>query len=301
MTLQLLKQTILQKQELPNVSIFVCKKEKFIPQQYIEEIRKSYNIQVQYVSELKNDDTQDIFCVSQYSKNALKVFSTDELSFDDEISEELFPIFIICSKILSNSLTSKYKNDIISIDELEDWQIKDYAYSMAKGAKKSDIDWILNNCKDIYRLSNELQKYSIFKEEERKYLFTSFKEDGLYDDLLSTTEIDFSNYIVYKDTENIMRFYPYVKQKEVDGFAILGIVYNTMRNLIVSHMGRNIIASDYGMSDKQLYFLRTKSLPCDQSSFLNKFLKIGELDKRVKDGEILAQDLIDLIINIMYE
>ena len=301
MTLQELKQIILDRRELPNVTIFVCKKNKFVPQQYVEEIRKTYGVQIQYIDELKDNNSIDIFGSSYYSKDSLKVFTTEELSFDYDISEDLFPLFIICNKASKSYLTNTHKCDILEVGDLEDWQLKDYAYSVAKGAKKRDIDWILDNCKDIYRLNNELQKYKIFLPEERKFLFDTFQSDGAYDDLLNTTAIDFSNYIVYKDTENIKKFYPYLKQMEIDGFAVLGLVYNSMRNLIVAHMGRNVVASDYGMSDKQLYYLKTKSLPCEPNQFINKFIKIGQIDKRVKDGEILAQDMIDFIINIMYE
>lgn len=301
MTLQQLKLTIENKQELPNIVIFVCKKLRFIPKQYITEIKKVYGIEPQYIETLEQNDTVDIFGIQEVNaKNNLTVFSTEEFDFQYTISEQLYPIFIICDKIV-NSLQNSYKGDIIEIKAIEDWQLKDYAYSMAKGASKKDIDWLLDNCKDIYRLSNELEKYRIFSEGERKHLFGLFSEDGEYDDLCNTTAIDFSNYIVYKDTENLKRYYPYLKQLEIDGFAVLGLVYNSMRNLLVAHMGRSVLASDYGMSDKQLYFLRTKSLPCDINSFLNKFLRIGEIDQRVKDGEIQAQDMIDFIINIMYD
>ena len=302
MNLQQLKMIIENKQELPNVVIFVCKKSKFIPQQYVSEIRKVYGIEPQYINTLEQNDTVDIFGIQEINtNNSLTVFSTDELNLTYEISEQLYPIFIICEKIVKNDLTNAHKNDILEIEAVEDWQLKDFVYSLAKGASKKDLDWLLDNCKDIYRLNNELEKYKIFSEGERKHLFEMFSEDGAYDDLCNTTAIDFSNYIVYKDTENLKRYYPYLKQLEIDGFAVLGIVYNSMRNLLVAHMGRNIVANDYGMSDKQLYFLRTKSLPCDINSFLNKFLRIGEIDQKVKDGEILAQDMIDFIINIMYE
>ena len=137
MTLKDLK-TSLETKTYKKESIIFIAEDKFIPLQYIEEIRKlGYELVYKENIESLIASSNDIFKNTEKIKedNLIYIIITDTLSYFEDIDDSV----IIVTKKVEKSIKTTYADIIIEIPSLEDWQIKDMVYSYCKGVEPKHL------------------------------------------------------------------------------------------------------------------------------------------------------------------
>lgn len=293
LTIQELKKEIENNQITSLFCIFKYKDCDFLPFQYINaisRITKKDVIVVEELSELYYN--KNVLFNDNLGSDTIKVYIADTL---EELQGTIKEGYIICKKIKEEKSLSEY---IVEVPVLQEWQIKDYAYSNAEGVPTLELDKLVKVCgKDIYRLSSEIDKLRVFTEVERKHLFTEFLQNGVFSDLSRYTIFDLSNAIVKKDITTVTAIYKELDKMDVEPIGLVTVLLNNFRNIIKIQLAKNPSAQSLNMKPGQFWAIKylTGVYTREQLIFIFEFLT--DIDRRIKTGIIPVNSfLIDYII-----
>lgn len=294
MTINELKFNIENKVSLKKLVIFKISDNDFIPIQYIKEISKYENKSIKYIELLDEIDTLNVF---NNISNDLYVYRTDNFDLKDNSIKTVTNLFIICKKIT----TDYYNEYIIEVPKLEDWQIKDYVYSLAEGVDTNKLDELINSCKNnIYALEQEINKLFIFSKDERKYVFEQLELDNAFGNTDEYNIFNFSNALIKKDIETLFKIYKKIKSSDIDPIGLVTILYNNFKNIINVQLSKNASAQELGLTPKQFWAIKYSCGYYSKEQLINAFKVITNIDKLIKTGYLSANDVIDyLLIKIL--
>ena len=127
-------------------------------------------------------------------------------------------------------------------------------YSILENMDKRYIDWLISNCNsDIYRLQQEADKLVFFNEQERNILFEQLLEDDAFSDITNKGIFDFTDAIVKKNKQGIIKIYEDIENMDVDPLGLVTILYQNFRKLIQVWLNRYATPENTGLSSKQIY------------------------------------------------
>ena len=282
--------------------IFVYEDNDFIPNQYLKTIslNKKLNIRVvEEPSELLSKPVLDIFGL-QESSNDILLYKSNSFDFNDEKLTKEVNRIVITNKI-SDACKKTYKDYIVNIPKLEEWQIKDYMCSILPGLDEKYIDWLMKNSNNnIYRLQQEADKLLIFTEKERNILFKKMLEDDAFIDITSNTIFNFTNSITNKDVRSLNTIYSEIENIDIEPIGLVTVLYKNFKDIISVQLTKNATAQSLNMNPKKFNAIRYSCGKYNAQS-LNKILKtILSIDKRLKTGELPVNLIIDyLLVNIL--
>lgn len=295
MTLQELKQALETNTFKPTTMILISE-DKFIPLQYVEEIRKQYN--TLYIDSLQDlmPNEDDIFGDSAEISSDVIIFNTELVDFSDEMLFNKDNVIVIAKKI--DKASKKFYGDlVIEVPKLAEWQVKDMVYSFGKGIDTKQLDWLIHNCNsEINRLYQEMTKLLIFSESERKHLFEEMIEDGAFDDLSANTVFNFTNAILKKDYQNLKLIYEEIDNIDVNDFGLLTILYNNFLNVINIQLGVNPTPESLGMSWGQFNAIKHSCGYYSGNQLINIMKLISDMDRKIKSGEFPTNIMRDYMI-----
>jgi len=272
----------------------------FLPFQYVTEISIKTQRKLTYLDELiSNDQKQELFFFPNNLKGVLeeiRVFKTDIFDVDCNIPEKDDYLIIICKEI-SKELETKYKENIISFPKLEEWQIKDFVYSIGEGIETSKLDYLLNiSNNNIYRLYFEMSKLALFSNTEKKYVFDDCLDNGVYDDLCSYSVFNLTNAILKKDKKTILSIYKDITKFDCDpmGFPIL--MYQNLRKVIKVQLSKNPNPQNTGIPEKQFWAIKYSCGYYTKEQLLYMFELLTSIDKKLKTGNLPTSLILDYIL-----
>lgn len=296
MTLQELKSTIESKNIPTGLTVLKVADSDFIPNQYIDFIRKHTDFQVNSVDSLKEviNIKADIFSFIS-AKKSIYIYRTDE--FNCQTQDVLNSNVIVVCKKIEKKTKEMFSDYIIDVPKLELWQLEDYAYSIADGVDKKKLKNIVDSCNgNIYRLDNELQKLSIFDKSRRQFIYDSMLEDGNFRDMNNYTIFNFTNAIVRKDVKTLFNLYKDIQYVDVEPIAFPIILIKAFKNVIDVQLS-NLSADQLNMKSNQYWAI--KNFSCgfytkDQLMYIYGFL--NDLDRRIKIGIMPMEHIVDYIV-----
>ena len=114
--------------------VFKINKDDFIPKQYVEEMSRVLQMDIEYLSGIEALCVQapSLFGEDFEVPTTLRVYCTDKFDVQSSALTEQKRLVIITKDVTDASM-QMYKNHIIEVPNLVEWQIKDYAYSLAVG------------------------------------------------------------------------------------------------------------------------------------------------------------------------
>ena len=295
MTLQELKQALETNTFKPTTMILVSE-DKFIPLQYVEEMKKQYN--VQYIDTLQElvPAEDDIFGDSTEISSDIIIFNTELVDFSEEILFNKDNVVVIAKKI-DKSSKKFYGDMVIEVPKLAEWQIKDMVYSFGRGIDTKHLDWLIYNCNgDANRLYQEMTKVAIFNDKERKHLFEEMVGDGAFNDLSANTIFNFTNAVLKKDYQSLKIIYEEIDNIDVNDFGLLTILYNNFMNVINIQLGINPTAESLGMSYGQFNAIKHNCGYYSGNQLINIMKLISDMDRRIKTGEFPTNIMRDYLI-----
>lgn len=300
MTLQELKSKILENTLDSKPIIFKTSGSTFLAKHYIHEIAKVKKLEIEYVEDLSSllSSSWDIFNeTTGDSATSLNVIYSEVYLWGSNSLNDLTDVIIVVSKFSDKSIEKELSEYIITLPKLERWQMKDYAYSILPGLKSTDLDVLLNLCgDDIYRLQQELDKFLIFQESERKYLFEDFVLDGALSDLSTYDIFKLSNALTSYDLTTVKNIYRELDRIDVTDFALLVLMLKNFRNIIMVQLSTNPTPENTGLEGKQLYAIKRIPRVYSQEQLVYIYRTLCELDLKVKSGDFPTPLMVDYII-----
>lgn len=284
--------------------VFKIGDSEFLSNQYILEIAKMRNQEIQYVDSLDAliEDTFSIFGDSAtISPALLRVYKVDQLSSTDILITKIPHLIIVTHKVGDKDFEKTLSPYIVEMPKIEDWQWKDYIYSLGQGADTKDLDWMMRICgKNIYRMDSEVGKLTLFTENERKYLLKDMIRDGTFDDLTSYSIFNFTNAITSKDYEGLKRVYKELDRVDINEFGLLTVLLKNFHNILTVQLNSNPTPENTGLDGKQLYAIKKLPRVYTAEQLVKIFEFLCEVDSRIKTGTLPVDILIDyLVIKIL--
>lgn len=298
MTLHEFKTAIEQKAVGDELVIFQYEDVPFVADQYIREIAKIKNKKIQYLESIDNigNSVADIFGLSEVD-DGIRVYKCTEI---ESLSEKLryeTNLYIVVSKIKDKQSILPLENNLITIPKLEGWQLKDYMYSVAEGIERNNLDWLISaSGEDIYRLENELDKFRMFSESERKFLFNDMLTDGAFVDLSSFNVFNITNAVTSRDMQMLKNAMTEIKSFDAEPLGIVTLLYQGFKKLIQVWLGQNPTPESTGLKSNVIYAINKQPRVYNKEQLLNSFQLLNNIDKELKTGNIDVKWLVDYVV-----
>ena len=265
----------------------------FIARQYIEAISEFKNKPIVYVESL-NDITSNLFG----EDDNLYVMNIDKIdkqfrfaSLDNKI--------VICKSIDADVLEGM-RQYVVEIPKLQQWQIRAYTAKNLPGLSNEEINWLSDVTKDIYRLSNEVDKIKIFKKKDQGQIFRLLNEEYAYGDLNSSTIFNFTNAITKRDIKTVKNILDTIETMDAEPMGVVSILYKSFKNILNIQMSANATAESLGMNPRQFSAIKYNLGKFNNTELIKIFDMITLVDYQLKSGNLPNGNIIDyLLINIL--
>lgn len=288
--LEELKNSILNKTLTDDVIVFLIKDNDFICNQYIKEISNIKKKPVEYISTLVSSSLffDDV-------STSISVYRCDELSSIPNNFFDRKNLFIITKKV-----SVDVGDNLYEVPKMEDWQIKDYVYSLLDNINQNKLNDLIDKCKNIYRLDSEISKLTLFNPIERPALYDIFLEDGVFNDLSKFSIFDLTNAILKKDKNKIISVYKEKSCIDIEPIGFTTILINSFRDVISVQFDPRVTAEDLGVAKNKFWAIKYNCGFYSQKELLEIFKMLCSIDFLLKTGKLDASLIIDyVIINIL--
>lgn len=300
MNIQTLKTMIENKERAYPFMIFKDDSDHFLSNHYINSINKLCGVEIEYIQDLHEvlDTGFDFFtCATDEQPENLRVLYSSVYSWGEVDTLKLSNVIVVVTKFDNKETEKKLAENIISFPKLEDWQIKDYVYSLCEGVDHKDLDWLISVCgNNIGRLQQELDKIVLFKENERKYFFSSFIHDGALDDLSSFNIFNFTNAILTKNIPTLTTIYKELTRMDVNEFGLLTILLKNFKNMVLVHLQSNPTPENTGLDSRQLYAIKKTPNVFTHKQLVDVYEFLCGVDSMIKEGNLPTELTIDYML-----
>ena len=297
MTLNELKEQILNGAVDNDFKIFVYDDNTFLVKQYIEEICQLQNRLKNKINSIYETESSALSLVMNFD-NYLNIIETDTFEERSEDYSQFENIIVVCKKV-DKKLETVLSNYIVEFPKLEDWQIKAYMQTLCPAISPDEIDWLYTASKgDIYKILNEIDKILLFDKSEQHDILNAMRYDK-NTDLYQIEIFDIADAIVKQDKLVLLDFLKHEQNFNFDPIAISNLILNTLKKIALIKLNSGATATDIGVSAKQ-YNAFKKYLFNNVSSerLFNMLEFISGIDIQLKSSLLsLSKDkLLDYII-----
>ena len=296
MTIEELKQDILNGSVDDSLKIFTSSDNMFVVDEYIQAIAGLHKLSLTYVDNLNSflNKTQDIFNIID---EGLYVYSTDNLQGLPSDLTSLTNV-IIKTKKIDDTLKDKVKEYIVNFDKLEKWQITDYVKTRLPGLKQEEIEWLCTICNyDIYRLHNETEKIKIFNKNEQEKMFRLINEDSGYSDLSNLVIFDLINAILKKEKGTVREVLSSLSCIDVEPMGVVTMLKKQFNIILAIQSNAKVDLDSLGVSQKQFNAIKYHNCGYYKlSDLIEIYQMLCKLDYQLKSGMLDYDKMVDYII-----
>ena len=300
MLLEELKEQIEDSKVTDELIIFRCDN-TFIPRQYIEAISKIKSKPIYYLDDINSigTDSLDIFGVEE-DNDVLRIYNCNTF---DSINRRLYEqrdIIVICKKIDKNC-EDIFKNNIVEIPDLLDWQIKDYVYSLLEGMDTKYLDWLIKVCNnDIDRIQLEIDKLLLFEPGNRQNILQQMVQENAFSDVSDKNIFDFISALIKKDKNSLIQIYEDIESIDIEDIGVVTLLYNNFKKYLQVWMQNNPTPENTGLSSKQIWAINKLPRVWTAAQIVDIMILLTEMDYRLKSGLIPVNMIRDyLVVNLL--
>lgn len=270
----------------------------YVAYQWAREIAKIHNKHISYIESLYGiiSASIDIFGTETIDEGE-RIYSCETF---DVISEKLKSeknLIIITNKITKES-ENIFKDNICILPKLEEWHIKDYVCSLCEGIDAKDLDWLVSVCKsDIYRISNEVDKLTLFSVNERRYLFEDMKYQGAFNDLSTFNVFNITNAVTSRDYNALLNALREIKSFDAEPLGVVTLLYQGLKKLILVWLASNPTPENTGLKSNVIYAINKSPRTFTKKQLLDTYQFLNSIDRLLKTGQLCDMTkLIDYVI-----
>lgn len=295
MKLEELKESIENNTVINLPLIFVNKsKSTFLTNQYIEAISKNTKKEISYTDDINfvYNKAAQLFDITD---NSLFVHKCTKISLTGIDISNCSDLIIVCTEITASSL--EWEKHIVTIDNLEQWMIDDYAYSYLENCDECDIKKLLSICGDnIDRLKLEIDKVTIFNPVQQKYILKSLLEERALSDISQYTIFSLSNALQARDKNSIINILKDIDVIDVEPVGLLKIIYKNFNRIADVWLNKNPTPDNTGLKSNQIYAINKLPRIFSKEQLVNIVSKMAALDTEMRKGSFPVEYMIDYII-----
>ena len=281
MELQTLKNNIANNTLTDDIIIFKYVDNKFLCNQYIDNISKLRNMEKVYISSIYEPE-EDAFGVN----DSLYIIDVDELK---EYPNSSFKNLIIMCKKLPDNL----EVDFIDVAKPVNWQIEDYVKYRLQGLDENSILWLCQICGyDIYRLNSECKKLEIFPVASQQQIFKRLLDDNGYSDLTDLNIFNFTDALILHDMQKVISMMKEMELIDIEPLAVVTILLKKFKQLLAVKTNNQTYIKELKMSDKQVWYLKNnQASKFSEGKLINNIEFLTGIDYQIKSGNLdLSRD-----------
>lgn len=275
----------------------------FLANQYVNEIAKIKNKEKIYIETLEQVkfNKLDMF---NLSNDYLYIINTEK--FESNIIDfyKYKNVVVIC-----NQISEKTKPAVVStgthtvLPKLQEWQILEYMKKQVPGIPENQLKEFYDTLQgDMYRIHNELLKFSLFDNKQQLELFKQVNSESGYNDLSSIDLYTFTNALLKKDMKILYSALLSIKATNVEPMGLVIFLHKNIRNIINVKFDTKSTPELLKMTDKQFNYISYNYKNFSIENLSGMFEFITSIDFNLKSGLLqMAEDrLIDyIVVNIL--
>lgn len=273
----------------------------FIARQYYQNIAKILNLDINYIEEITSltVNSSDIFGIEE-DNNSLRVYNCDTFNLLDSKLCEQKNVIVICKKI-DRETQNVFKEYIVEVPDLVEWQIKDYVYSIVDGIDSKYLDWLISICNsNIDRIQLEIDKLMLFEAGNRQNILQQMVEENAFMDVSNKTIFDFITALLKKDITGLKEIYEDIESIDIEDIGVVTLLYNNFKKYIQVWMQNNPTPETTGLSSKQIWAINKLPRIWSAKDLVDILTILTEIDYRLKTGAIPVNMIRDyLVVNLL--
>lgn len=271
---------------LEEITTLVFKDEVgFISKQYINKIAELKNLSIHYIENYKDA------MIDSFITNYLYVLDIDEL---DETIPQIKNLIVVTKKINKN-----LEINHIEVPKLEEWMLRDYLKLHLNGLTDAEINYIFNlTKKDVYLLTNEMNKISAFTKTNQSLIFNNLLEENNYSYLFNINSFDLSNAIMKKDKDKIKGILSKSNSSDINIFQLISLLHNNFIKLSEVQMNPKTSADSLNITYKQFLAIKYNVNRYSNIQIMRNIEFLDSIDRRLKTGDldIADKDMFNYVI-----
>lgn len=282
MTLEELKNSILDNTLSDDFLILRCEDNFFIANQYVDLICKNKCLSKENVDSIFSNTDSSLSLIFNYD-NILSVVKVDEFYEEDSDYSRFKNTIVIC-KSIDKKISEKVKEFVVDIPKLVDWQLEDYVRAYCGGLDDKEVSFLVNSCnKNIYKLENEANRLSIFSKNEQKEILNElkFSQDTGY---VTFSPFDLCSAITSKDLMKVGTCLYYRKFCDFDSVHLVSILLNQFKLMLYLGFNSGITAEQLKISSGRAYYIKQDARRFTQEQIKNVISKLTYFDQQLKSG-----------------
>jgi DNA polymerase III delta subunit len=310
-TLEDLKNEILNKHLSKNLLVFKYDDNKFLCQQYIKAISEVLKLDLYYAEDI-NECVPDL--LFDGNSKYLYVYDVDKLDPEElqtegvqSILDNNINLIIVCNKIVNENrpigtgIDGLQFNTVV-FPKLLEWQIMDYMAQKCK-MDANTLSWLYKVTKgDIYRIENELQKLSIFDGFDQTNMFNQINSENGYIDLNPFDIFSLTNGLIKRDFNSVKNVLHDIEYMDVEPVGLVTIMLKNVKNVIDMQMDSSATPEKLGMQPRQFNAIKYNMNKYTNQQLINVYKFLLDIDYNLKSGNLCLnnkQFLDYLICNIL--
>ena len=291
-----LKQKIENKIVPDTFMVFLCSENDFLAEQYAEAVALNRGLTINRIESLNELDSANSLVLDFDSQlNILKVDTFEEARSDYSKYETTL---IICNKI-DKKIKPLLNEFIIEIPKLQEWQTKAYINAICPELNEGQVDILYKMTGgDVYRITTELDKITIFEAPQRQKIFNQIIFDDS-SDLYKIETYTLVDYIVKNDRGNVLNFIKHKQFLDVNPFGLVTLLLRKYLQILY-------IRSDSGLTSYSQVNMTPQIVNITKKYYSGIMLErlmqaiqfLSGLDSKIKLGQLdMSNDqLLDYIL-----
>ena len=293
MLLQELKEKIENKTYEKNMLIFKYEDTDFIPNQYIKEIQKIVGEEVVYVESLSEVGSNNN---GFFAEEQMYVYECDKLDSYISYNKDL----IIVTKNIPKDVLKDFQEYITIVPKLEQWMIEDYIKSYCDGLSDSTVKWFLERYNDVYLITEELDKLTLFPRDARESMYKEFKINNVFSPSVNEQSFELTLALQSKNKDKVRGILEDAYKIEIDPIYTLFMLHTSFKKLLKVWLNKNPTPDNTGLKSNQIWAINQQPRVFSREKLISIFEELSSMDTKIKSGEFPIEDSIDyLIIKIM--
>lgn len=282
--------------------ILLCSENHFVADQYVEAIAKNAGLTLRKINSIYEPSTSALSLVIDYesSLNVLVVDTFEE--FAQDYSKFLNTV-VICDKI-DKKIEPNVKDFVVKIPALEDWCIQDYIKLICPKFDDESALWLYKGAAgNIYRIINELDKITLFDQNEQLYIFNELRSDPETDLYYIKDIFTVATYIAQRNRGALSEYLRHIKENRFSALGIVTNLLNKVKLVLYSQRGSGVNLKALGSKvSGQAYYATQELRGVSLESLGNMLEFLSNIEIRIKSGELdlTENQLIDYVITHIF-
>ena len=203
--------------------------------------------------------------------------------------------------IICESVDSKINSaDVCEFPTLEEWQLKDYLFSLGEGADRDDLEYIFSLLKPYSeRLMMEAERINLFTKDERKFLVKEMTRSGCFSDMSNETIYTLANALCVKNIEVVNKVLREINAIDIEPIGLVTVMVNNFRNLLLIQGNPSPTPEKTGIPAKQFYAVSRNTGHYSISQLMYLLKELDTIDYKLKTGYLPANWIISYVINLI--